>query len=221
VAGSSDPPGVGRSNDQHLRRFVQCRDRGDEEGALAAWTLLVEQEFDRVGGLVAAWGRGGRLSREEQEEAVQTALLKLWKNMSRTFEGVSMGEFVNALRRLVEFACLDVQRKAATRTQSERSLDDVVRVDDGEERSRFAKAVYDEACWQQRRERERAHAGEFVSWALGAMTNERRARVLRHTLAGTPEADIAAELDTSLNNVQALRSRGMKDLRKLKEQFES
>jgi RNA polymerase sigma factor (sigma-70 family) len=212
---------VGRSNDQHLRRFVQCRDRGDTAGAVEAWDALVVESFDRVRQMVAAWGRNGRLSPEERDDAVQDAFIKLWKNMINTFEGESMGQFVRSLERLVEFACLDVVRRAARRSAREPSLDELTRDDEGDERGRFTRAEYDEAAWQQLRESEKAEAEEFVGWALSEMKNERRADVLRHTLAGTPEAEIAAEFDTTLNNVQALRSRGMKDLRKLKERYES
>jgi RNA polymerase sigma factor (sigma-70 family) len=204
-----------------LRRFVHCRDRGDTQGANEAWAALLEESFERVRSMVDLWGRGGRLSRDERDEAVQKALLKLWKNMIVTFEGVSMGQFVNSLRQLVDYACLDVQRAAAKRSGRERSLDELARDAEGDETSRFARAEHEEAAWLELRRGEKAEAGDFVHWALDEMTNKRRAAVLRHTLAGTPEAEIAAEFDTTLNNVQALRSRGMKDLRKLKERYES
>ena len=107
-----------------LRRFVACRDAGDAAGAQRWWRELVELNFDRVRSMVDLWGRGGRLSSDEREEATQLALVKLWRNMVHSFHGRTMGEWVNATRSLVEFACLDVQRKHAKRSGREASLDE-------------------------------------------------------------------------------------------------
>ena len=54
---------------------------------------------------------------------MQAALVKLWRNVVTTFEGTTMGEWVNATKRLVDFACQDVQRQAARRSGRETSLD--------------------------------------------------------------------------------------------------
>jgi hypothetical protein len=79
-----------------LRRFVACRDTGDAAGAQRWWRELVELNFDRVRSMVDLWGRGGRLSADEREEATQLALVKLWHNMVHSFHGRTMGEWVNA-----------------------------------------------------------------------------------------------------------------------------
>jgi RNA polymerase sigma factor (sigma-70 family) len=201
-----------------LRRFVACRDTGDAAGAHRAWAELVTANLDRVRGMVALWGRGGRLSADEQEDAVQLAMVKLWRNMVETFEGTSMGEWVNAARTCTTYACLDVQRAAAIRSAREAPLED--RGGD-EEEDRPAWRLAEAARREQRRERERAEAREFVAWALPQLADERRRLVLERTLDGVPAEEIAAELGVEMGNLYQLRSRGLKDLARLRERWDA
>ena len=93
-----------------------------------------------------------------------------------------MGEWVNATKQLVEFACMDVQRRAAQRSERETSLD--ARDDDPDD---------DGADWTRRRagpaavtrrDEERADAADFVAWALPQIADDRRRLVLERTLDG-------------------------------------
>ena len=208
----ADQRSVGLSNEELLRRFVACREKGDGDGALRWWHGLVTGNFDRVREMVDL--RAGRygLSPDEREEAVQLALVKLWRNMIASFRGTSFGEWVNATRQLVEFACMDVQRQAARRSERETSLD--AQADDPDD---------DGIDWigaalsrrRHARDEEVADAAAFVAWALGRISDDRRRLVLERTLDGVPAEDIAAELDVSMDNLYAIRSRAVKDLRRL------
>jgi RNA polymerase sigma factor (sigma-70 family) len=210
---------VASHDEQVLRRFVACRDAGDGDGALRCWGELVERNYDRVRAMVDLWGRGGRLSPQERDDATQRALVKLWRNMVHTFEGTSMGEWVNATRSLVDFACRDVQRAGAVRSRRETSLDRQRVGDEGDltgaHDSRLAKLAHE----QHRREGERGEAASFVVWALPRIADERRRRVLERTLDGSPAEELAAELGVSIANLYQLRSRGLKDLARLWEQW--
>ena len=195
-------------DDELLRRFVAARDAGDAADARRWWTELVERSHDRVAAMVALWGRGGRLSADEQEDAVQKALLKLWQNMVDTFQGATMGEWVNAVRTCVGYACLDVQRAAARRSGRELALEESAPV------AALAQQEHD-------REAERADAARFVGWALERMRHERRRRVIERTLDGVPAEAIAEELGVSMDNLYQLRSRGLTDLATLKERYDA
>ena len=196
-----------------LRRFVAARDDGDSDGARHWWGRLAEASFDRVRGMVDLRARRYGLSDDERQEAVQRSLVKLWQNMITSFEGATMGEFVNATRSLVEFACKDVQRGAAKRTSREAALS-------GDPEKPHPDWRGDEIAQQRhRRAAEQADAAEFVAWALPRLTNERRRRVLELTLTNAPAEAIAAELDVTMDNLYALRSRGLKDLRKLRDDW--
>ena len=109
---------VGRHEEEHLRRFVRARERGDAGAMRLAWEELVVDFHDRMDGLVSATHRG-RLDREEHELAVQLALAKFATNLLTTFKGTSVGELVNASKRLAHGVCVDVQRASVRRQRHE------------------------------------------------------------------------------------------------------
>ena len=166
--------------------FVACRDAGDANGALRQWEALVEDNFDRVRAMVDLWGRDGKLSRDERDEATQRAIVKLWHNMVHTFHGSTMGEWVNATRTLVEFACLDVQRAGARRSRREASLDETWADDEGAVSGIWDRQLGELAEQRRRRDDEHAEARGFVAWALPQIADERRRTVLERTLDGVP-----------------------------------
>jgi RNA polymerase sigma factor (sigma-70 family) len=200
---------VAKHDEERLRRFVACRDAGDMAGARRAWEALVEANFDRVVAMVALQGRG-RLSAQERDEAVQRAIVKVWRNMVSTFDGSSVGEWVNAVRTCAGFACADVQREAARRSAREAALDEQAEY-------RWREVAESE----HRREAERADARGFVEWGLPQLRDKRRRLVIERSLDGVPAEEIAAELAVSLPNLYQLRSRGLKDLAKLKELYDA
>jgi RNA polymerase sigma factor (sigma-70 family) len=200
---------VAKHAEERLKRFVASRDAGDDAGAQREWEALVETNFDRIAGLVALQARG-RLSAHERDEAVQRAIVKIWRNMVSTFDGASMGEWVNAVRTCAGFAVADVQREAARRSARESALEEA------------AEHRWSDASRQEhRRQGERAEARDFVEWSLPQLRDERRRLVLERSLDGVPAEAIAAELSVSLPNLYQLRSRGLKDLAKLKERYDA
>ena len=115
VSGRSDPPSVARFDDEHLRRFLAARRAGDAVAMRRAWEELVIVFKDRMDGLVAA-NHKGRLDAFEHEEAVQRALIRFSDNLFTTFRGTSMGELVNATKKLCFYVCIEVQREAEQRS---------------------------------------------------------------------------------------------------------
>jgi len=207
VAAARDQRNV--REEELLRKFVAARDGGDADGARYWWGKLAEAGFDRVRGMVDArvWRYG--FSDDERQEAVQRALVKLWDKMIHSFKGSSMGELANATSSLVDFVCKDVQRGAARRTNRETGL-----YESPEQPHPEWKA--DQLAEQDhQRAGEQAEAGDFLSWAVPRMKNERQRLVIERTLDGVPAEEIAAELEVSTENLYQLRSRGLRDLRGL------
>jgi RNA polymerase sigma factor (sigma-70 family) len=223
VATTRDPQRVGRHDDEKLRRFLAARRIGDEATARRWWEELLSDNFDRVRGMVALQSRG-HLSHDEQQEALQRALIKLANNMIETFRGTSMGEWVESTRTLVKFACMDTQRRAAAISRHERSLEQPAG-EDGEA-GRWDADVY-AAIEEQRREQEAAeHDTEnvrdgqaFLEWAVPKLTDKRRA-VIELDREEVPVDEIQERLGVSRDVVYASRSRALKDLANLRDEYQ-
>jgi len=185
-----------------LQRFLLARRRRDEVAARAAWDELVGLNFDRVVTLVRVESRG-RLSAEERDDAVQRALVTMLTRFMDTFRGTSMGEFVAATRTLVRFACVDTQRRAAAVTSRTEELSD-----DAEQE------VADEPDPLLER------GGAFLDWALPQLADRRR-EVIELDLGDLTTEEIQERLGVSRDVVYAARSRALKDLAKLREEYEA
>jgi RNA polymerase sigma factor (sigma-70 family) len=214
---------VGRHDDEKLRRFLAARRLGDEATARRWWEELLSDNFDRVRGMVTLQARG-HLSHDEQQEALQRALIKLANNMIETFRGTSMGEWVESTRTLVKFACIDTQRRAAAISKHEHSLDQPGRDDD--DAGRWDADVY-AAIEEQRREQESAEhdienlsdGQAFLDWAVPKLTDKRRA-VIELDREEIPVEEIQERLGVSRDVVYASRSRALKDLAKLRDEYQ-
>ena len=216
MAAGPDQRRVGLRDEELLRKFVACRDAGDGDGARHWWGKLVTENFDRVRGMVDARASRYGLSGDEREEATQLALVKLWRNMVRTFKGTSMGEWVNSTKQLVEFSCQQVQRDAARRTEHERALE-IGETGTEDERADWKS---DKLAQEEfRRAQEREDASGFFEWALPQLTNERRRMAVEDMLDGVPAEETAAKLEIEVGNLYQVRTRGLKDLSRLRDQW--
>lgn len=224
MAAASDSHHVGRHDEEKLRRFLAARRAGDGAGARRWWEELLSDNFDRVRGMVVLQSRG-RLSFDEQQEALQRALIRLANNMIETFHGTSIGEWVEATRTLVKFACIDTQRRATTISKHERSFDEPGR--DAEDAGRWDAEVY-AAIEQRRREQESAEedadslhdAQAFLDWAVPQLSDKRR-KVIELDRAQLSVEEIQQRLGVSRDVVYASRSRALRDLAKLREAYGS
>jgi DNA-directed RNA polymerase specialized sigma24 family protein len=217
-----DPSSVPRHDEHNLRRFLAARRAGDEAAARRWWDELVRDNFDRVRGMVILRSRG-HLSAVEQDEALQRALIKLSNNMIHTFNGSSMGEWVNATKTLVFGACVDTQRREKAASSHRAPLD--ATGDAGEETGELDRQVY-KALEKQRLEQEAveqdadddAQARDFLDWAVPQLSAKRRA-VIELDCQDVPCEDIQERLGVSRDVVYASRSRALKDLAKLREEY--
>jgi hypothetical protein len=216
MSAASDSTAVGKHADEHLRRFLAARDRGDGPAMRQWWGELVIDFFDRIDGFADAEHKG-RLNDSEHELAVSMSLTRFSANLIHTFHGRSMGELVNATKTLVRGICIDVQR-SAERERARRGGS----FDDGWNDAERGPGRW-EADESYRRHEAQETAGEirdFLAWALPQLSGDRR-RVLELTFEGAELPEIMAELGISQDNAYQRRSRGLKDLAKLKERYDA
>ncbi|HEV2754139.1 MAG TPA: hypothetical protein VGV36_09945 [Solirubrobacteraceae bacterium] len=208
-----------RHDEEHLRWFLRARARHDMAEMRRWWDELVIDFFDRMDGFVAASHRG-RLDHDEHELAVQLAMIRFSKNLITTFEGVSMGELVNATRTLARGICMDVQ-SASMRARSHAgvSLDEHWHLDP-QDSDRAAAWETEEAFRRMEAQERSRDVTSFLDWALPQVGDNRR-RVLEMSFQGAELAEICGELHIEPDNAYARRSRGMKDLTKLKERYDT
>lgn len=199
----------------HLLRFLLARRAGDAAEMRRWWEELVIDFRDRMDGLVAVTHKG-RLDDFEHEDAVQAAMVRFSAKLMGSFEGRSMGELVNATKKLCWFACVDVQAAAAKRNRSLVSLDDGDPDDDRPSPTWEADAAR-EAFNDDEAKRD---LEAFLAWALPQLIASRRA-VVERTFAGVPLTEICKELALSPDNAYQLRSRGLKDLAKLHTEYDA
>jgi hypothetical protein len=214
----SDPPDVTRFDEEHLRRFLTARRDGDAIAMRRWWNELVVDFFDRMDGFVAA-AHKGRLDDEEHEIAVELSLTRFSTNLITTFEGISMGQLVNACKVLASNICKDVQRASIRRREHERLSLDVGWDADSDERVAPSWEA-DEAVRRFERQERAADVRDFLDWAMPQLRDDRRA-VLMLTFEGLPMPEITGTLGITTDNGYQLRSRGFKDLAKLKERYDA
>jgi hypothetical protein len=216
MAAHSDSITVGKHADEHLRRFLAARDRGDGPAMRQWWDELIIDFFDRIDGFVDA-AHKGRLNDAEHELAVELSLVRFTTNLIQTFEGTSMGELVNATKTLARGICMDVQR-SSIRERERRGGS----FDDGWNDPERGPARWeaDESFRRHEADETAAEIRDFLAWALPQLGAERR-RVLELTFEGAELTEITAELGITRDNAYQRRSRGLKDLAKLKERYDA
>jgi hypothetical protein len=216
MTAGSDSISVGGHADEHLRRFLAARERGDAAAMRQWWGELVTDFFDRIDGFVAA-AHMGRLDDEEHELAVELSLARFTTNLIETFKGGSMGELVNATKTLAQHICIDVQRSSIRdRQRRGGSFDDAW---NDPERAN-ARWKTDESYRRQEANETAAEIRDFLTWALPQILPDRR-RVLELTFEGAELPEITAELGITRDNAYQRRHRGLKDLAKLKERYDA
>jgi hypothetical protein len=208
---------VARRDELVLRRFLAARRDGNARLAERCWNELLALNFDRIRNMVAAYSHA-HLSETERQEAIQLSIIKISRRLIHTFNGTSMGEWVEAVRTLIKFKCGDVQREAARHSRHQ-----VPYVAGDESEAAARQRDVDEYREHERRRQleesaeadaeQLSHDRAFLDWALEQLAPKRRA-VIELDRRGIPTEQIQRQLKMSRDVVYANRSRGLKDLAK-------
>jgi RNA polymerase sigma factor (sigma-70 family) len=221
VSEARDPWGVNRPDelrdDELVRLFALARDQGNRERAVEIWAQIVGRHADRVIAMVAAWrypGSGDRVQDKDRDEAISLAFWKVGQKMVDTFEGTSLPELRAAIKRAVDFACRDTLRRVAGYEKHESgSLDEPAGEDSA--LSRYEEQLADDGGFDELdRKQERQEVADHFATALAKLSPKMR-RVMQMTVDGLTVPQMAAELNTSENNIHQLRSRSMKKLKEV------
>lgn len=210
----------GATNEQLLALVVAGREaRCGEAWELAtqAWRHLAARHHDRVRGLVVAFRFPGhpdvRIAPDEYDDAAQECFIRAVK-MLGNFRGVSVGEFLGALRTCVANTCMDFCRRRLTRERAiAGSLEEPSLSSEDETMGRFDAAI---GAIAQRKEEQHSAARDDLAAleeAISRLENEQTREVLRRKMRGFSSAEIAAELGLTVANVDQLCSRGVRKLR--------
>jgi RNA polymerase sigma factor (sigma-70 family) len=185
--------------------------------ATAAWRHLAARHHDRVRGLVVAFRFPGhpdvRIPPDEYEDAAQECFIRALK-MLGNFRGVSLGEFLAALRTCVTNTCMDYCRRRLTRERGlAGSIDEPSPLTDDDAYGRFEAALGEIA---ERTQAEHAAARDELASledAISRLDNEQMREVLRRKMAGYSSAEVGDEIGLTVANVDQLCSRGVRKLR--------
>jgi RNA polymerase sigma factor (sigma-70 family) len=211
------------ATDAELLAFVVAgRDarRGEAwDIAKNAWRLLAARHHDRVRGLVVTFRFPGhpdvQIAPDNYDDAAQECFIRIAK-MLGNFRGVSLGEFLGALRTCVSNTCMDHCRRRLTRERGiAGSIDEPAPGSEDASYGRFDAALGEVAERSQAQQAEARDDLAVLEGAISQLDNEQMREVLRRKMHGYSSAEIAAELGLSVANVDQLCSRGVRKLRQV------
>ena len=211
------------SEEQLLALVVAGRGRREPDRrarAQNAWHVLVARNFDRVAGLVAAFRFPGHenvtVPPSDHEDAAQEAFIRALA-MFATWQGEALGQFRRALRTCVSNTCMDYCRRAMTREMGlAGSLEETLpSAGDEDARTRFDAELARIA--DRRHEQEAGGRDDLaaLAWKIGRLPNEKSRDVIRLSMEGFSSREISDRLGETVDNVDQLRSRGLRELRRM------
>lgn len=205
-----------------LRRFVKARAEGDARAMEAAWRELLAIMFDRVRGFVIGESFG-RLSVQEQEDALGLTCKNLMQLGIVNFRGSTMGEWVNYAKWVVHGACIDTQRREQKHSERRAAGDFAPSDDDDRPRTALDRHLAKQAKeYEQQLEDESQEwdAGrDFLAWALPRLSDSHR-EMIECDRDGLSIDEIMARMGRKRDAVYKLRERAMRALQNLRKEYE-
>lgn len=222
TAQPKDPPLELRSDDELVALFARRRSASDptaQQAAVRAWHVLMARHHDRIVGWVATFRFEERsdvvVAPGDREDVVQQAYERCLAKLAENFNGSTAAEFRAALKSCVQYTCMDHCRRVMRREMGlAGSLDETVGTAEGDQLGRFDEALARIATRIEDGRFDAAMSLDAVGQALGELANEDMRTVIRLTMEGYSSKEIAAAIDKSVANVDQLRSRGMRELRR-------
>jgi RNA polymerase sigma factor (sigma-70 family) len=202
-------------NQQLLRDFADLRDAGDTEGAHRVWGELVEQNADLVLGYAAAFKTAnGYLTPDEQADAAQDALVRIYRRLGKNLIGTHEGQFLKAMRTAARYACLDLlEDKISERKWIATSVEDVYPDDEGNVAGHSHPDLAAHLTEQELLREARARTNDNLYDAIAKLTNASYRLVVLHTLVGTPTEELLEIFGINRNLLYKWRERAYDELR--------
>jgi RNA polymerase sigma factor (sigma-70 family) len=200
-----------------LGQYRRARARGEESAASDLWEQLVLLHYDLMRTKIArlVMRRDFRwIGRDEVDDVAQEAYFRA-SAMALRFEGTTVGQLRAALIQTAAHTAQDYQRRRHVRNRDVAgSLDETRTYDDGSEYNRWDAEAAGNADWTSEQALGRIGAQRIVD-AITSIPNEKQRAVIALTWAGNDSKTIAVQLDTTVNNVDQLRRRGLAKLKEL------
>ena len=152
----------------------------------------------------------------DHEDTVQEALIRAGRSLVTSLDSLSEDSFFAAVVTVADFQCRDNGRKQMRREQNEKALDEHASADPDDQRGRQDPEIAKRATGDWHRDHRALDAGDALRRALAQLTEKERAVVMGPNL-GVADDELAARFETSVNNVQQIRSRAHGKLRQNKE----
>jgi RNA polymerase sigma factor (sigma-70 family) len=213
-----------------LRDYHTAMACGDLPAAAAAWDQLAEQNWDRIKQSVklfrfSAGGKG--IADFDQGSAASYAYLRV-RAMGANFRKQEIEAYYAAIVHTTQFACRDFGRKDFRHTRrSAGSLDE--RFDTESEVGPYSGAL---AAWEAARREEQTEKvldeikqeqdEALILWLISQINNDKYREVLKLTYNEKLTLDeIVERLGISKENAYQRRSRGVRELKKILDDFDS
>jgi RNA polymerase sigma factor (sigma-70 family) len=197
-----------------LRRIRTAREAGEPWRAGREIDALIARSLPRVRNVVGGFRLpehpGVAIRPDDREDVVQDALRRAFK-MLAGFRGNAEGEWYAAVITCSRFTCRDHLR---AQLSAERHLAGRLEDEAGEGRPRFEADVARLSEHASLDLDDARDAADWLAHALDRLPNPNQRRALELTRDGFSTDEIAVRLDTSIDNVHQLRSRGFAQLRK-------
>jgi RNA polymerase sigma factor (sigma-70 family) len=203
--------------DKLLRRVAEARAAGDWTAARSEWEACIARARERVVFVVDKYVYVKRwIPQSDHEDTVQDALIRAGKALVENMDSLGEDAFFAAVVQVAKYQCMDDARKHMRREQHEKALDEPVSSDAAEQRGRHDDAITAQATSDWQRDLRAVEVREALNRALSKLSEKERVIVTAKHLGLTDE-ELAERFETSVNNVQQLRSRALRKLRENKE----
>jgi RNA polymerase sigma factor (sigma-70 family) len=199
-----------------LQRVAEARAAGEWTTAREEWEACIARARARVVVVVDRYVYVKRwIPERDREDTVQDALIRAGR-LVNSQDSLSEDSFFAAVVTVADFQCRDAGRRQMRREQHEKALDEPASADPDDQRRRRDSDVGGKATADWHRDSRALDAADALERALSQLGEKERAVVLGPKL-GVSDEELAERFETSVNNVQQIRSRAHRKLRQNKE----
>jgi RNA polymerase sigma factor (sigma-70 family) len=180
-----------------LKQVAHARAAGDWRTARPQWEACIARAKPRVEMVVDRYVAKGWIRPADRDDVVQNALIRAHRKLVENLDSLEEHVFFAAVIKAADFQCRDDARKDLKRRQRSAHED-------------AAEAAESRQRWD--REEEIRAANELVDDLMRRLPNDRQRRFVALQRLGTSDADIAADLGVTMDNLYQIRSRTLKAL---------